>query len=68
MGKNLYIFEQCGMLSIVEYGTTIYVVDCVKSYVLARKGSLHIIKKAGHSSYNVLYLFYDLVLLSHDMH
>jgi hypothetical protein len=35
MGKNLYIFEQCGLLSIVEYGITIYVVDCVKSYVLA---------------------------------
>jgi hypothetical protein len=28
--RYLYIVVQCGLSSIVEYGVTIYVVDCVK--------------------------------------
>jgi hypothetical protein len=31
--RYMYIVVQCGLLSIVEYGATIYVVDCVKCSV-----------------------------------
>jgi hypothetical protein len=31
--RYMYIVVQCGLSSIVEYGATIYVVDCVKRFV-----------------------------------
>ena len=35
--RYMYIVVQCGLSSIVEYGATIYVVDCVKCFVLVNK-------------------------------
>jgi hypothetical protein len=32
--RYMYIVVQCDLSSIVEYGATIYVVDCVKNCVL----------------------------------
>jgi hypothetical protein len=68
-------FVQCGLSSICEDGTTISVVDCVKSVSVlywnkcvrpsCSLGALHILKKknqtnkAGDSSYNVSFLFYE---------
>ena len=67
----MYSVVQCGLSSIVEYGTTISVVDCVKFYVWVNHGVRPSCslggstypqkekKKAGHSPYNVSYLFYE---------
>jgi hypothetical protein len=65
----MYIVVQCGLSSIVEYGTTISVVDCVKVSVLVNQcvrpscslgGYTYPQKnKAGHSPYNVSFLFYE---------
>ena len=35
--RYMFIVVQCGMSTIVEYGTTIYVVDCVKNYVFVNQ-------------------------------
>jgi hypothetical protein len=35
--KYMYIVVQCGLSSIVEYGTTISVLDCVKFSVLVNQ-------------------------------
>ena len=76
----MYIVVLCGLSSIVEYGTTISVVDCVKFSVLVNQcvgpacslgGSFFYPKKnkAGHSPYNVSFLFYETwVLLAHDIY
>ena len=67
---HIYIVVQSGLSSIVEYGTAISVVDCVKFSVLANQcvkpscsfgGSTYPQKnnKAGHSPYNVSFLFYE---------
>ena len=63
----MYIVVQCGLLSIVEYGTYISVVDCVKCSALVNHrvrpscslgGSTYPQKKkAGHSPYNVSIVF-----------
>ena len=65
----MYIVVQCGLSSIVEYGTTISVVDCVNFSVLVNQyvrlscilgGYIYPQKnKAGHSPYNVYFLFYE---------
>jgi hypothetical protein len=66
---HVYIVVQCGLV-IVEYGTAISVVDCVKFSVLPNQcvrpscsfgGSTYPQKnnKAGHSLYNVSFLFYE---------
>ena len=65
----MYIVVQCGLSSIVEYGTTISVVDCVKLSVLVNQcvtpsyrleGSTYPKKKqTGHSPYNVSFLLYE---------
>ena len=67
--RYMYIVVQCGLSSIVEYGTTISVVDCVKVSVLVNQcvrpscslgGYTYPQKnKAGHSPYNVSFLFYE---------
>ena len=58
----MYIVVQCGLSSIVEYGTTISVVDFVQFSVLVNQcvipsctlgGSTYLLRKAGHSTYNV---------------
>ena len=60
----------CGLSSIVEYGTTMFVVDCVKFSILVNQcvrpscslgGSTYPKKKhkAGHSPNNVSFLFYE---------
>jgi hypothetical protein len=68
---HMYIVIQCCQSSIVEYGTTVSVVDCVKFSALVNQcvmpscslgGSTYPQKekkKAGHSPYNVSYLFYE---------
>ena len=67
---HVYIVVQCGLSSIVEYSTAISVVDCVKCSVLANQcvrpscsfgGSTYPQKNnnAGHSSYNISFLFYE---------
>jgi hypothetical protein len=65
----MYIVVQCCQSSIVEYGTTISVVDCVKFSVLVNHGvrpscslggsTYPQKKKARHSPYNVSFLFYE---------
>ena len=66
----MYIVVQCGLSSIVEYDTTISVVDCVKKFVLVNQcvrlscsleGSTYPKKKnkAGYSPYNVSFLFHE---------
>jgi hypothetical protein len=65
----MYIVVQCGLSSSVEYGTTISVVDCVNFSVLVNQyvrlscslgGYIYPQKnKAGHSPYNVYFLFYE---------
>jgi hypothetical protein len=65
----MYTVVQCGLSSIVEYGTAISVVDCVTFSVLANQfvrpscsfgGSTYPKKyEAGHSPYNVSFLFYE---------
>ena len=65
----MYIVVHWGLSSIVEYGTTISVVGCVKFSVLMNQcvrpscgleGSTYPQKnKAGHSPYNVSFLFYE---------
>jgi hypothetical protein len=66
--RYMYIVVQCGLSSIVEDGTTISVVDCVKFSVLVNqcirpscslRGSTYPQKnKSGHLPYNVSLLFY----------
>jgi hypothetical protein len=61
--RCIYIVVQCGLSSIVEYGKTISVVDCVKFSVLVNQcvrpscslggSTYHQKNKAGHSPYNV---------------
>ena len=69
-GSTSEIHVHCrGLSSIVEYGTTISVVDCVKFSVLVNQcvspscslgGSTYPQKnKAGHSPHNVSFLFYE---------
>ena len=68
--RYMYIVVQCGLSSIVEYGTTISVVDCVNFSVLVNQyvrlscslgGYTYPQKnKAGHSPYNVYFLFYEI--------
>ena len=71
--RYIYIVVQCCLSSIVEYGTTISVVDCVKFSVLVNHGvrpscslggSTYPQKnkkqnKARDSLYNVSFLFYE---------
>ena len=77
--RYMYIVVQCGLSSIVEYGTTISVVDCVNFSVLVNQyvrlscslgGYIYPQKnKAGHSPYNVyFFVLWDLVLLSDDIY
>ena len=69
----MYIVVQCDLSSIVEYGTTISVLDCVQLFVSVNKcvrpscslgGSTYPQKnkkqnKARDSLYNVSFLFYE---------
>jgi hypothetical protein len=67
--RCIYIVVQCGLSSIVEYGKTISVVDCVKFSVLVNQcvrpscslggSTYHQKNKAGHSPYNVSFLLYE---------
>ena len=79
-GSTSEIHVHCrGLSSIVEYGTTISVVDCVKFSVLVNqcrvfmwfRGSTYPQQqknKAGHSPYNVSFMFYETCFfLSHDI-
>ena len=68
--RYMYIVVQCGLSSIVEYGATIYVVDCVKCFVLVNKcvrpsctlGSLHILNKNIPGTHHIKYNFCSLRL------
>jgi hypothetical protein len=70
--RYMYIVVQFVLSTIVEYGTTISVVDCVKFSVLVNQyvrsscslgGSTCPQKnKAGHSTYNVSFLFYETIV------
>ena len=69
--RYMYIVVQCGLSSIVEYGTTTSVVDCLKFPVLVNQcvrpsyslgGSTLTYpqkNKARHSPYNVSFFFYE---------
>ena len=67
--RYMYIVVHCGVSSIVEYGTTISVVDCVHLSVSVNKcvrpsctlggSTYHEEKKPGHSSYKVPFLLYE---------
>jgi hypothetical protein len=49
----MYIVVQCGLSSIVEYGTTISAVDCAKySGLHVLSGALHILKNTHHKMYH----------------
>ena len=62
----MYIVIQCVLSSIVEYGTTISVVDCVKFSVLVNQcvRPSCSLGGSGHSPYNVSFLFYETCCLT----
>ena len=68
----MYIVVLYGLSSIVEYGTTISVVDCVKFSVLVNHGvrpscslggALHILKKRKPGMHHIMYHFCSRYLL-----
>ena len=74
----MYTVVQCGLSSIVEYGTAISVVDCVTFSVLANQfvrpscsfGGSTYPKKMKPGTRHIMYHFCSmrLVLLSHDIY
>ena len=67
----MYIVVQCGLSSIVEYGTTISVVDCVKVSVLVNQyvrlscslgGYAYPQKKTKPDTHHIMYHFCSMRL------